>query len=98
MLTKLNPATIDRKDPRFDAVKKGHNLRFPASEAEAASRVIICSNGAEAAEALQRIVASGLRPTVRSGGHCYEDFVSNNPNGAIIDLSLHNVVDAGVSG
>jgi FAD/FMN-containing dehydrogenase len=98
MLTKSNPATIDRKDPRFDAVKKGHNLRFPATEAEAASRVIICSNGAETAEALQRIVASGLRPTVRSGGHCYEDFVANNPNGAIIDLSLHNVVDGGASG
>jgi FAD/FMN-containing dehydrogenase len=92
------PVTIDRQDPRFDALKKGHNLRFPANDAEAASRIVICSNAAETAEALQRIVASGLRPTVRSGGHCYEDFVSNNPNGAIIDLSMHNAVDAGASG
>ncbi|WP_255550718.1 FAD-binding oxidoreductase [Granulicella sp. dw_53] len=90
--------TIDRKDPRFDTLKTGHNLRFPANDAEAASRILICSNTAETAEALQRIVSSGIRPTVRSGGHCYEDFVSNNPNGAIIDLSLHNTVDAGPTG
>jgi hypothetical protein len=28
------------------------------------------------------------RPTVRSGGYCYEDFVVNNPGGAILELSL----------
>ncbi len=90
--------TIDRKDPRFDTLKKGHNLRFPATESEAASRIVLCANAAEAAEALQRVVASGLRPTVRSGGHCYEDFVSNNPNGAILDLSLHRAIDQDASG
>jgi len=25
---------------------------------------------------------------VRSGGYCYEDFVVNNPGGAILELSL----------
>jgi FAD/FMN-containing dehydrogenase len=94
----IGPITIDRKDPRFDTLKKGNNLRFPVNEAEAASRIVICTNTAETVEALQRIVSSGLRPTVRSGGHCYEDFVSNNPNGAIIDLSLYNTVDAAPSG
>jgi FAD/FMN-containing dehydrogenase len=92
------PITIDRKDPRFHTLKKGTNLRFPANDAEAASLIVICSNATETAEALQRIVSSGLRPTVRSGGHCYEDFVSNNPNGAILDLSLHNTIDAAPSG
>ena len=92
------PAVVDRNDPRFDTLKKGHNLRFPATDAEAASRVIICTNPADAAVALQRVVSSGLRPTVRSGGHCYEDFVSNNPNGAILDLSMHRVVDTDPSG
>ena len=37
---------------------------------------------------LQRMVNEGVRPTLRSGGHCYEDFVANNPGGGIIDLSL----------
>ena len=92
------PVIVDRKDPRFDALKKGNNIRFPANDTEAASRIVLCSDAAEVSEALQRIVASGIRPTVRSGGHCYEDFVANNPNGAIIDLSMHNSIDAGASG
>ena len=34
----------------------------------------------------------GLRVTVRGGGHCYEDFVSGNPGGVIIDMSqMHGV-------
>ncbi len=90
--------TIDRQDPRFDALKTGHNLRFPATDADAPSRIIICSNPTQVADALQRIVSSGLRPTVRSGGHCYEDFVANNPNGAIIDLSTHNAVETSAPG
>lgn len=92
------PVTIDRQDARFDTLKKGHNLRFPATDAEAASRIVICSNAEEVAAALQRIVSSGLRPTVRSGGHCYEDFVANNPNGAILDLSMHNAVGVDAHG
>jgi hypothetical protein len=38
--------------------------------------------------ALQHCVDLGVRPTIRSGGHCYEDFVVNNPGGTILDLSL----------
>jgi hypothetical protein len=87
------PVTVDRKDPRFDTLKCGNNIRFPATDAEAAKRIILCSDGGEVAAALQRIVDSGIRPTIRSGGHCYEDFVANNPNGAILDLCLHNRVD-----
>lgn len=91
-------SVIDRSDLRFESLKRGHNLRFPATDAEAASRIIVCSSGDETAAALQRVVSSGLRPTVRSGGHCYEDFVANNPNGAILDLSTLNMVDADPSG
>jgi FAD/FMN-containing dehydrogenase len=87
------PVVIERGDPRFETLKRGHNLRFPATSAEAASRIVICSNEDEIAAALQRIVTSGLRPTIRSGGHCYEDFVANNPGGAILDLSTFNLVD-----
>ena len=82
--------TVLRQDPRFDTLKKGHNLRWPEKEADAAGRIEICETVEEAAAALQRIVSAGLRPTVRSGGHCYEDFVVNNPDGAILDLSMLN--------
>jgi hypothetical protein len=92
--TLTNPVSVDRSDPRFDTLKRGNNLRFPANDVEAADRIILCTDAAEIAEALQRVVASGVRPTIRSGGHCYEDFVANNPHGAILDVSMHNKVDA----
>jgi FAD/FMN-containing dehydrogenase len=92
------PNEVLRSDPRFDVISRENNLRFPATEAETASRIVLCSNAEQTADALQRIVASGMRPTVRSGGHCYEDFVANNPGGAIIDVSLHNLVTADADG
>ena len=86
--------TVTRQDPRYKALMKGHNLRFPANPAEGVDRIVLCESAEDAALSLQAIVTSGLRPTVRSGGHCYEDFVTNNPGGAILDLSLLNTVGA----
>jgi hypothetical protein len=80
--------TVDRSDPRFDMLKQSRNLRWPAHEADAVEEIELCETPEQAAEALQRIVHAGVRPTIRSGGHCYEDFVVNNPNGSILDLSL----------
>jgi FAD/FMN-containing dehydrogenase len=80
--------TVLRQDPRYNTLKKGHNIRWPASEVDAVGRIEICETPEDAADALQRIVSAGLRPTLRSGGHCYEDFVANNPDGAILDLSM----------
>ncbi|BEP66950.1 MULTISPECIES: FAD-dependent oxidoreductase [unclassified Variovorax] len=80
--------TVTRQDPRYNTLKKGFNLRWPSVDSDAASRIELVENADDAAAALQRIVDAGRRPTVRSGGHCYEDFVSNNPGGAILDLSL----------
>ena len=80
--------TVTRQDARYNTLKKGFNLRWPSVDSDAASRIELVENADDAAAALQRIVDAGRRPTVRSGGHCYEDFVSNNPGGAILDLSL----------
>jgi len=79
---------VFRQDLRYEALKRGHNLRWPEDAQDAADRIVVCENVADVANALQEIVHAGLRPTVRSGAHCYEDFVSNNPGGAILDLSL----------
>ena len=84
---------VNRNDPRFGTLKGGHNARFPETETEAPDRIVLCSSPEEITQALRKAVAAGLRPTVRSGGHCYEDFVANNPHGALIDVSLHNSVD-----
>ena len=81
---------VTQKDPRFDTLKKSRNLRWPGSAADDAASIELCDSPEMAATALQKIVDAGIRPTVRSGGHCYEDFVVNNPGGTILDLSLLN--------
>src|SRR5580698_3057946 len=87
---------VSRQDLRYEALKRGHNLSWPAVDEDAAARIVLCENASDAAEALQQIVNSGMRPTIRSGAHCYEDFVANNPGGAILDMSL--LADAGKVG
>ena len=90
--------TVSPQDPRFSILKRGNNRRWPASEAETVSRIEVCHNADDAAETLQKLVRAGLRPTIRSGGHCYEDFVCNNPGGILMDLSLLTDSDATGSG
>ena len=79
---------VSAGDVRLERLSRGQNARFPSKAEERASRIALCDTTEDVAEALERFVNAGLRPTVRSGGHCYEDFVDNNPGGAIIDLSL----------
>jgi len=79
---------VSRQDLRYESLKRGHNVRWPAFDEDGVSRIVLCENANDTAQALQKIVGAGLRPTVRSGGHCYEDFVANNPGGAILDVSL----------
>jgi FAD/FMN-containing dehydrogenase len=79
---------ITRGDPRYALLRRSRNLRWDGNPAEAAAEIELCETVEQTAEALQRVVNAGARPTVRSGGHCYEDFVVNNPGGTILDLSL----------
>ena len=75
---------ITRSDPRYAMLHRSRNLRWDGNAAEAAAEIVLCESAEQAAEALQRAVSAGMRPTVRSGGHCYEDFVVNNPGGLIL--------------
>ncbi len=81
-------ASISEQDPRFETLKNSRNLRWPASPSDSVHSIEICETPDDVVAALQRTVDEGRRPTVRSGGHCYEDFVVNNPGGSILDLSL----------
>lgn len=78
---------INRQDPRYPILKRSRNLRW-ASDSESVDHIELCENTDDAGKILQKIVDAGQRPTIRSGGHCYEDFVVNNPGGALLDLSL----------
>src|ERR1700689_4608943 len=79
---------ITSTDPRYALLHRSRNLRWDGNAADAVAEIEMCETAEQTAEALQRAVNTGMRPTVRSGGHCYEDFVVNNPGGLIMDLSL----------
>src|ERR1700722_5319801 len=79
---------VTRSDPRYALLHRSRNFRWDGDAADAHAEIELCETAEQAAEALQRAVHAGMRPTVRSGGHCYEDFVVNNPGGMLLDLSL----------
>ncbi|MDX7988605.1 FAD-dependent oxidoreductase [Xenorhabdus sp. 12] len=69
---------INKNDIRFNPLKKGFNLRWPDKDNDVAG-VFICKNEVEVSDAAYAAVFNnGKRITIRSGGHCYEGFVSNN--------------------
>jgi FAD/FMN-containing dehydrogenase len=49
--------------------------------------VELCGSTEQVVTAIKEALANGLRITFRGGGHCYENFVSGNQGGVIIDLS-----------
>lgn len=79
---------IDDKDPRHTTLQKGFNLRWPIGNVEGesspngASFIYICRTKSDiVAAAADALSQSSGRITVRSGGHCYEGFVSNRMPG-----------------
>jgi len=54
--------------------------------------VQVCGDTAQVIETVQNAYDEGKRITVRSGGHCYENFVCDNEGGVLIDLSPMNDV------
>jgi FAD/FMN-containing dehydrogenase len=60
---------ITRSDPRYAMLHRSRNLRWDGNAAEAAAEIVLCETAEQAAEALQGAVNTGMRPTVRSGGH-----------------------------
>lgn len=80
--------TITPDDPRYADLVVGVNSRWVGTPAW----VNLCATPDEVVQALTQARAAGKRVTVRSGGHCYEDFVMDNPDGVIIDVSpMHDV-------
>ncbi|HJW95016.1 MAG TPA: FAD-binding protein [Thermoanaerobaculia bacterium] len=75
-------------DPRYPTLVRGFNLRWVGTP----SYVQVCSETQEVVDAVQLAVDSGLRVTVQSGGHCYENFAVGNTGGVIIDMAGFNQV------
>jgi FAD/FMN-containing dehydrogenase len=100
---------IGSEDGRYETLVKGFNLRFPTDKSQQAQGIYICSTEEDVKDALTDAigklplsaqdpkVATGKRITVKSGGNCYEGFVSNNPSGYIIDIGLVAGLSANVT-
>lgn len=81
---------VTSTDPRFaDLNKSRNNGRFPVPE-ESAGAIALCHGSEDVRLAVEQAVKAGKRPTVLSGGHCYESFVFGNPGGTIIDVHPMN--------
>lgn len=75
--------TVTPEDPRYPSLLEGYNHRFrPAPEL-----VRIPTSTDQVVEAVEEAVAAGQRITVRSGGHCFEDFSAAPDTGVLLDLS-----------
>ncbi|MEU0937533.1 FAD-binding protein [Embleya sp. NPDC005971] len=79
-------------DPRYDALRRGFNQRWIASP----DYVVVATTADDVVAALTGYLADPPgapgRITVRSGGHCYENFVSSPDVGVIIDVGQMNRV------
>ncbi|RKN38346.1 FAD-binding oxidoreductase [Streptomyces hoynatensis] len=80
----LGPAAVGPQDARYyGLVRRGINARHQGSPDE----VRVVGSTGQVADAVREAVRRGMRVSVRSGGHCFEDFVDNPEVRMIIDMS-----------
>src|SRR5579864_8778836 len=75
-------ARVDPDDPRYPALVRGFNQRWVGRP----RFVQVVGDAQQVVAIVQRCVDEKLRLTARSGGHCYEGWVSEN-DGVIVDVS-----------
>jgi FAD binding domain/Berberine and berberine like len=76
-------STVLPGDPRYPLLTTGNNQRYVASP----QYVKMIRSTADAEQALRAAVREGKRISVRSGGHCFADFVCNPQVEVILDMS-----------
>ncbi|MFP5248123.1 MAG: FAD-binding oxidoreductase, partial [Thermoanaerobaculia bacterium] len=79
---------VGKHDPRYETLVRGFNLRWVGHP----SHVQVCGDTEQVIAAVQDAVNHEKRITVRSGGHCYENFAVGNDGGVIADMSPMNHV------
>lgn len=92
---KMSPTiVISRWDPQWLTVKTGFNRRFNST----ANWYAVCNNAEDVKRCVDACGFFGIRPTIGSGYHCYENFAVENSGGMIIDCAMMNGVSSDASG
>jgi FAD/FMN-containing dehydrogenase len=82
------PVDVTPADPRYADLTWGTNRRWVGRP----DHVVLVHSADQVLLVVQQAVAAGRRIAVRSGGHCYENFVTESDIRVVIDLSLlHDV-------
>ncbi len=79
---------VDHSDPRYQTLIRGFNLRWVGKP----SYIQVCGDTDQVVNTVQEAVSANRRITVRSGGHCYENFSVGNDGGVIVDMAPMNRV------
>ncbi|MEV6946762.1 BBE domain-containing protein [Streptomyces sp. NPDC051172] len=85
----VGPTEVGPGDLRYEALRRGFNQRWIANP----EYIVVASTTTDVVTALDTVLArtaAGSSPgriTVRSGGHCYENFACGDDVGVIIDVS-----------
>src|SRR5262249_10176695 len=79
----FGPVSVALDDPRYADLVRGFNQRFVGQP----DYVVVAGSTRQVVDAVQAAVSAGKRVAVRSGGHCYEDFVASPDVQVVIDLS-----------
>lgn len=84
----FGPVAVTPANQQYAELTHGVNRRY-VSNPEA---VVLVDDTTQVAPVVQQAVRAGKRFTVRSGGHCLEDFVDNPAVQGVLDLSRLNKV------
>ncbi len=86
--------TVGPDQARYASLSTGFNQRFTGTPA----CIAVVTTQEQCLRAVEEALDQGKRITVRGGGHCYEGFVSDNPDGVIIDVSGMRAITQGDDG
>lgn len=80
--------TVTPGDKRYPDMVRGYNQRWVA----APEKICLAETTEQVQSVVQSAVTAGKRLTVRSGGHCFEDWVYNSDVRVILDMTRMNRV------
>nr|WP_232328061.1 FAD-binding protein [Kibdelosporangium sp. MJ126-NF4]CEL16448.1 secreted FAD-binding protein [Kibdelosporangium sp. MJ126-NF4]CTQ90400.1 secreted FAD-binding protein [Kibdelosporangium sp. MJ126-NF4] len=83
------PVTVSPTDPRYLDLTRGMNQRYTAKP----DYVSLPHTTDQVVSVLSTAMAGGKQVSLRSGGHCFEDFVHHDGVDVLMDLSLLSSVD-----